>query len=142
MFADFSEDSILIVVEAIFPVVGDVDVFPSIVVVIADACPLTPARSGKAGLRRDVGEGTVVIVVEEMIGWGFVLWETFEGGAVYEEDLEIVVAGREAVLSLFGKRLGEVILSLKAGRDQVEEDLTEELYDEAAESQDWDENVL
>ena len=37
------EDAVIVVVEAVLAVIGDVQVFPSIVVVVADANPLSPA---------------------------------------------------------------------------------------------------
>ena len=56
---------VVVVVEAVLAEVGDVDVGPAVVVVVADGYAEAPAVVGDAGLGRDVGEGAVVIVVEE-----------------------------------------------------------------------------
>src|SRR5215831_5146749 len=61
-FASLREDALTIVVEAILPVVRDVQVFPTIVVVIANADALPPARGTQSGFFRHVGEGPVVVV--------------------------------------------------------------------------------
>jgi len=41
LFADLGEDSALIVVEPVLPVIRDVEVFPTVVVVVADANTLS-----------------------------------------------------------------------------------------------------
>ena len=43
LFSDFGEDSILIVVEPVLSVIGDVEIVPPVVVVIANANALAPA---------------------------------------------------------------------------------------------------
>ena len=63
-------------------------------------------------------------------------------GATYKEDLEVIVAGKAALVGLFGKSVGEAVFALKAGRDDDEEELAEEGYDDAKETQDWDEKVV
>ena len=68
LFADFGEDSALIVIETILAVVGDVEVFPSVIVVVADANALSPARRGQTGLRGDVSKCSVMLVAVQMIG--------------------------------------------------------------------------
>ena len=66
LLGDISERAIvIIVVEAVFAVVGDVDVGPAVVVVVGDGNAETPAIIGHAGFVGDVGEGAVVIVVKE-----------------------------------------------------------------------------
>ena len=52
-------------VEAVFAVVGDVDVGPAVVVVIGDGDAEAPTFVGDARFVRDVGERAIVIVVEE-----------------------------------------------------------------------------
>src|ERR1700680_4059959 len=71
-FTDVGESAVaIVVVEDIFSVIGDVEIFPAIVVVIADANALAPPGVGQAGFLRDIGEGSVVIVVIEMTRGGF-----------------------------------------------------------------------
>ena len=55
----------VVVVEAVLAEVGDVDVGPAIVVVVGDGYAYAPAVVGDSGFIGDVGEGAVVIVVEE-----------------------------------------------------------------------------
>ena len=64
----FGEHSTLVVIEAILAVVGDVEIFPSVVVVVADANALAPAGRGQSGFGGDVGKRSVVIVAIQMIG--------------------------------------------------------------------------
>ena len=64
-------------------------------------------------------------------------------GAVYKEDLHIVVAGQPAFVELFGKKIGEAVFKLKARKEDDEaEDLEEEGYDDVSESQEWDGAVV
>ncbi len=77
----------LVVIQVVLSVTGDVEVFPPVVVVIAYADALAPARGGEAGLRGHIGEGSIVVVVIEMVGWRFALWKSFESGSVYKENV-------------------------------------------------------
>ena len=43
LFCDFGEYAVIVVVELVLAVVGDVEVFPPVVVVIADANALSPS---------------------------------------------------------------------------------------------------
>ena len=63
-------------IEAILAVVGDVQVFPSIIVIIADANALAPAGGSQPGLRSHIGESSVVIVVVQVIRWRLIGRET------------------------------------------------------------------
>src|SRR6202008_1928611 len=65
-FADVGKGSVsVVVIEDVFSVVGDVEVFEAGVVVNADANALAPAGVAEAGFLGDVGEGAVVVVVIE-----------------------------------------------------------------------------
>src|SRR5580700_4483483 len=66
-FRHFRKNAALIVIQAVLAIVGDVDIFPAVVVVIPDADPLAPASCSQSGLRGHVGESSVVIVTIEMI---------------------------------------------------------------------------
>jgi hypothetical protein len=57
----------LVVKEAIFTVAGHVDVVEPIVVIVANAHALAPPSGDKTCLRGDIGEGPVVVVVEQMV---------------------------------------------------------------------------
>ena len=63
----FGEDSVIVVVETILSVIGDVEIFPSVVVVVADADTLPPSGSGKTCLHGYIGESSVVVVAIETI---------------------------------------------------------------------------
>ncbi len=73
---------------------GDVEVVEAVVVVVADAGSLAPGGQGEAGFGGDVGEGSVVVVVEEVAGGGVFLRGRGGGefGAVDEEDVGPAVA--------------------------------------------------
>src|SRR5208282_2168697 len=65
-FGDVCESAVVVVVvEAIFPVVGDINVRPAVVVVVGDGNSKTPALVGDAGFFGHVREGAIVIVVEK-----------------------------------------------------------------------------
>ena len=83
--------SAVVAVERVLTVVGDEEIVPAVVVVVADADALSPPGAGEAGLEGDVGEGAVAVVFEEMAGGRLALGEAFEAGAVHEEDVDPVV---------------------------------------------------
>ena len=109
------EHATLVVIKAILPVIGDEQVFPSIVVVIADAYALTPAcgvsESGNFG---HVGERAVVIVAVEMIGWGIIRWKSFQRRSVHQENVRpaIVIVVKDCHPGSGG--LEDVLLCLPA----------------------------
>jgi len=75
------------VVENIFSVVGDVEIFEAVVVVVADTHALSPAGVQKAGFLGDVGKGTVVIVVVEVTSLFVGTGKRIESGAVDDENV-------------------------------------------------------
>src|SRR4030081_2571525 len=77
----------LVVIQAVLPVRGDVEVFPAVVVVIAHADALTPARGGQTGLDGYITEGSIVVVAVKMVGRSFAFGESFESCSVNEEDV-------------------------------------------------------
>ena len=85
----------LVVEEAVLAVAGDVEVVEAVVVIVADAGALAPTGREEAGLGGDVGEGAVVVVVEEMVG-GFCCCRgrsrSSEFASVDEEDVGPAVA--------------------------------------------------
>ena len=54
----------LVVIKAVMAVSGDIEIVVAVVVVVADANALPPARVRKSGLDGDIGEGSVVIVMK------------------------------------------------------------------------------
>src|ERR1700722_5959400 len=77
----------LVVIQAVLSVGGDVEVFPSVVVVIAYADALAPAGGGQASLHSHIGEGSIVVVAVEMVGGGPSVGKAFESGSIDEEDV-------------------------------------------------------
>src|SRR5580704_15290356 len=77
----------LVVIQAVLPVTGDVEVFPSVIVVIAHADALAPSCRRETCLGSYIGESSVVVVVVEMVGRGFSVGKSFESCSVDEEDV-------------------------------------------------------
>ena len=77
----------VVVIKDVLSVVGDIEIFPTVVVVIADANALAPAGVGKSGLLRDIGESAVVIVVIEMARGRFSRSGRVKAGAVDDENV-------------------------------------------------------
>src|SRR6185312_6433609 len=74
----------LIVIKTVLAVVGYVQIIEAVVVVIACAHTLSPAAGAQAGFFRDIGEGAVVIVVKQMIGWRMSVRRRLQRGAVHD----------------------------------------------------------
>ncbi len=90
-FAYVGEGAVaVVVIEHIFSVIGDVEIFAAVVVVIADADALAPAGVREAGLFCDIGERAVAIVVVEMAGRRF-SGGSIEACAVDDEDVRPAV---------------------------------------------------
>ena len=100
LLGDFGEDAVLVVVEAVLAVVGDVKIFPSVVVVVANANALSPAGRGQAGFGGHVGEGSVMIVAVQMIAGALPGRKPFELRAIHQKDVGpavvVVVENRDA----------------------------------------------
>src|SRR5882762_7546185 len=87
-FADIRERAVaIVVVQNIFSVVSDVQIFEAVVVVIADAHPLAPAGVCQPGLFGDIGESAVVIVVVEVARRRSGSWQGFQFRAVHDENI-------------------------------------------------------
>ena len=92
LFADIGERAVtIVVIQNVFAVIGNVKIFPAVVVVIADANALAPSGAEQAALPNDIGKGAIMIVVVEMAGRGFDGGKAFEGGAVNDEDVRPAV---------------------------------------------------
>ncbi len=87
-------------VQDIFPVVGDVKIFETIIVIVADAHPLAPSCVCEPRLFRYVGEGAVMIIAVEMVRRCFARGETFQLRAVHDENVGpaiiVVIKNRNA----------------------------------------------
>ena len=104
-------------IEPVLSVVGDVEVFPSIVVVVAHADALAPAVRGQPGLSGHVGKSSVVLIAIQMIGRSRSGRKSLERGAVHQENIGpaivVVVENRNA-----GSRgLNDVFLGVFSAKD-------------------------
>src|SRR5580700_3027843 len=87
-FGDVGESAIaVIVIEDVFSVVSDVEIFPAVVVVVADANALAPSGVGQASFLRDVGKSSVMIIMIEVACRNFARRKRAEAGAVHDEDV-------------------------------------------------------
>ena len=76
MLSNLAENTVLVMVQAILAIIRNVEIFPSVVVIVADADALSPSGSREPGLLGYVRERTVVIVVVKMVGRGIALRES------------------------------------------------------------------
>ena len=80
-FSHISESSIaVVVVKAVFSVVGYKDVRPPIVIVVADGHSKAPTVVGHPSRGGHIGKGTIVVIVKERGMWRlFFAVQRFEG---------------------------------------------------------------
>src|SRR6266487_1719194 len=99
-FSHFFERAVLVVIKAVLPVIGDIKVFPSVVVVVAEAHSLSPACGAQTRLRSYVTKGSVVIVAIQMADGGFARGKAGQRGSIYQENIRpsvvVVVEDRYA----------------------------------------------
>jgi hypothetical protein len=96
---------VVVAIEAVLAVVGYIQVRPAVVVVIANRASVSPAVVGYAGLFRHVGEGAVVIVMEESrVGRGGLAGKRIVCGAVHQINVEpaVIVIVQETNAGAFG----------------------------------------
>src|SRR5713101_7455517 len=77
----------VIMIQKILAVIRDVEVEPTIIIVVSDANALTPSRGNKSGLHGDIRESRIMIVVIQVVGGGLIGWESFQSGAVHNENI-------------------------------------------------------
>src|SRR6266849_3363821 len=77
----------VIMIETVLPVIRDVEVYPTIIIIVSDANALTPSRGNKSGLHGDIRESPIMIVVIQVVGGGLIGWESFQRGAVHNENI-------------------------------------------------------
>src|SRR5947199_7832300 len=81
----------IVVIENVLAEISDEQVVPAIVVVVADAASLSPARVRDAGFQGNVGKRAVPIVAEQMRGGLTAFGKTFKARAVDQENIEPAV---------------------------------------------------
>ena len=77
----------LVVIQAVLSVIGHVQIFPSVVVVVADAHALPPTGGDKTSLHRDVRKRAVMIVAIEMICRSLVAGRSIDSCAIHDENV-------------------------------------------------------
>ena len=118
---DFSATSVntpcIVVVETVLAVVSDVEIFPSIVVVVADANALSPTGRCQPSFCSDFGECAVVIVVIQAIRRAFARGKSFQLRAIHQKNvgpsIVVVVEDRDAAAG----GLDDVFLGVDAAED-------------------------
>ena len=102
------------------PAVGHVEIEPPVVVVVEELRAPSPARVGRAGFTRDVGEGEVAVVVPQKVPLAHVLRR--DVGHVDVEQAVVVEIAPLRVHPLFGvdadRLLGDVSKCAAAGVDE------------------------
>ena len=102
LLADVGESAVaVVVIQNVLAEVGDEQIVPSVVVVVADANTLSPARVRDSGLRSDVGESAIAIVLEKMRSRLAARGKAFQARAVHQKNVEpsivvVVVEGNAA----------------------------------------------
>src|SRR5205823_6419136 len=71
--------------------IGDVNVFPPVIVVIADGCAKAPAAMVQAGLGSYVGESAVMIITIEFARMTFAGAQVFESRAIHQQNIHPAV---------------------------------------------------
>src|SRR5271157_5023380 len=101
----------------VLAVVGDVEIFPAVVVVVADTDALSPTARGQARFRGDIGERAVMIVAVEMVRRPLTGFRRFQGCAVHDEDIEpaIIVVVEDGDARACG--LNNVLLAVGPAED-------------------------
>src|SRR5258708_19319152 len=81
----------VVVVENILAKISDEEIFEAVIVVIANADALSPARVRHTRLGRDIGESAITIVFEQMRRWLLSGGKTFQAPAVYQKNIQPAV---------------------------------------------------
>ena len=72
----------------VLSVIGDKQIIPLVVVIIADAASLAPATAYQTRFDSDIGEGSITIVLVEVAGGFLPLGEPSQARTVHDEDIE------------------------------------------------------
>src|ERR1700675_776817 len=77
----------VVVVQPVFSVIRDVQIFPPIIVVISRANALAPSRGGKPGLGGNVRESPIMIVVIKVIGRSVLRRKSLQRRSVHNKNI-------------------------------------------------------
>ncbi len=107
-------------IEDIFSVVSYEEVVPAVVVVVADANALSPARVGDPSFRGNVGESAVAIVAKKMRDRFVAGGKAFQTRAVYDKNIQpavvVVIVEGDATAGGF-EQVFILVLSAEDGFD-------------------------
>ena len=105
LLGDFFEDAVVIMIKTVFAVVGDIEIFPPIVVVIPDTNTLAPSGCHEPCLHRYICECTIVIVVIQVASRTIPGREPLQRGAVHDKDVRppvvVIIENSDACTSRF-----------------------------------------
>src|SRR5208282_6826748 len=87
LLGNFREDPMVVVIKPILSVVGNVEIFPTVVVVIAYANSLPPAAPSQPCLHRDVSKSSIMIVAVESIAGTLPGRKSFQARAVHQKNI-------------------------------------------------------
>ena len=77
----------VIVIEPVLAVIGDVEILPSVVVVVSDTNSLAPTRRDKSRFLSHVRESSIVIVVIQMVRGSLIGGEALQRCAIHDENV-------------------------------------------------------
>src|SRR3954469_9766452 len=117
LLSDFGEDGTIIAIEAVLAVVGDVKVFPAIVVVVPDAYALSPAGRPQASLLGHIGKRSVVVIAVEAVRRALAFGEALEFCSVHQEDVRPTVVFLIEDGNSVPGRLDDVFLGIESAKD-------------------------
>ena len=87
LVADILKDAAFVVKKSIVTVIGNVEIFPTIVVVVANANTLAPAGRFQPSRFRYIGKCTVVVVVIEVVRRRALTSRAFQRGSVDQKNI-------------------------------------------------------
>src|SRR5438034_8871726 len=81
----------VIVIEPVLAVIGDVEILPSVVVIVSDTNSLAPTRRDKSRFLSPVRESSIVIVVIQMVRDSLIGGGALQLCAIQHENVEQTV---------------------------------------------------
>src|SRR5206468_9325568 len=117
LIADFFKDAVIVMVEPVLSVIGNVQIVPAVILVIADADALAPPGRLQASVHCDVNKRAVVIITIEVIGGRSCTRYAFERGDVHDENIWPAVIVVIENCNPGAGRLDNVLLGIYAAED-------------------------
>ncbi len=77
----------VIVIKTILAIIGDVEIFPSVVIVVSDTNSLAPSRRDESRLLSHIGESSIMIVMIQMVRGSLIGGEALQRCAIHDEDV-------------------------------------------------------